>query len=89
MADHLNFRLRLPPGLHGKLQEAAEENGRSLHTEIMARLVASLDPSWSGYITELERQERQRAELFERLKADPAHMAKLMAELKKKERKHG
>ena len=35
------FGLRMPPELHEKVKSAAEESGRSMNTEIIARLEAS------------------------------------------------
>ncbi|MGP9656480.1 Arc family DNA-binding protein [Halomonas sp. H2] len=39
---HIQYKLRMPPGLHDKLKASAKENHRSLNAEIVARLDESL-----------------------------------------------
>ena len=39
------FVLRLPDGMRDRIKTIAEENGRSMNAEIVARLSTSLDPS--------------------------------------------
>lgn len=38
------FQIRMPDGLRDKIRAAAEENKRSMNTEIIARLEESFDP---------------------------------------------
>jgi hypothetical protein len=43
--DSDKFMLRFPDGMRDKIREAAENNGRSMNTEIVARLEASFAAS--------------------------------------------
>jgi len=42
MSAIVPYGLRMPPDLKGKLEEAARSSGRSLNTEIVARLEQSI-----------------------------------------------
>lgn len=55
MADYDKFQLRFTGDMRQRLEEAAKKNNRSLHQEIMERLLASLEqPNLEGRITALE-----------------------------------
>jgi hypothetical protein len=41
--DYLKTALRLPRDLHKQIHQAAEQEGRSMNAEIVARLQASFD----------------------------------------------
>lgn len=43
--DSDKFMLRFPEGMRARIREAAEANGRSMNSEIIARLEASFDPT--------------------------------------------
>jgi hypothetical protein len=58
------YLLRLPPGLRGKLQKAADTNARSLNAEIVDCLERSLDAPY---------EEREAAREIERLKNSLAY----------------
>lgn len=46
------FGLRMPPSLHGRIKAAAEENARSMNSEIIARLEESFsEPRAPGHMT--------------------------------------
>lgn len=67
------FVLRFPAGMRDRIKAAAEENGRSMNAEIIARLEASLEPGadkdeqieWLHDYLESQAQERQK--LYEAL----------------------
>jgi hypothetical protein len=42
MTDEVHFRLRIPTSLHQKLAELAEQNHRSINSEVIARLRGSI-----------------------------------------------
>ena len=42
LKEHIQVALRLPPEVHSALKEVAAENHRSLHGEVIHRLVESL-----------------------------------------------
>lgn len=42
--DDAHFRLRVPPGLHARIAEAAKAAGRSMNAEIVTRLLESFEP---------------------------------------------
>ncbi|MDR8026973.1 Arc family DNA-binding protein [Burkholderia cenocepacia] len=46
--DYLKTALRLPRDLHAKIQEAAQQSGRSMNAEIIERLLQSLNAPASG-----------------------------------------
>lgn len=48
------FNLRLPDELRDRIQTEAARNGRSMNTEIVARLMESLEEGASGRIKDLE-----------------------------------
>lgn len=67
------FVLRFPDGMRDTIKEAADESGRSMNAEIIARLEASFDPStnkdaqieWlNGY---LEQEQADRLKLLDAL----------------------
>lgn len=73
------FMLRLPEGMRERIRVAAEENGRSMNAEIVARL----DKSFQGPLDEIEAAESVSQRLEEQLKevrAEIALMAKANAE---------
>lgn len=44
-ADFIKTALRVPPELHARIHEAAQEAGRTYNAEILARLEDSFDPA--------------------------------------------
>lgn len=48
------FNLRLPDELRDRIQTEAARNGRSMNTEIVARLMESLEEGAGGRIKDLE-----------------------------------
>jgi predicted DNA-binding protein len=55
--DSEKFNLRLPDGMRERIADAAKENGRSMNSEIIARLEASFDEGGlSERFSELEKR---------------------------------
>lgn len=46
--DYIRTALRVPPGLHGKIHEAAKGNNRTFNAEIVARLEQTFAPDDGG-----------------------------------------
>ena len=66
------FMLRLPNGMRDQIADLAKANGRSMNSEIIARLMASLDDDRDELIAELtkalgeeNRDMRRRVEALE------------------------
>jgi len=59
------FMLRLPAGMRGRIAKAAKESGRSMNTEIVARLQESFEPSlaslnWPDLVQLLQAEAQKR-----------------------------
>ncbi|MYM31510.1 Arc family DNA-binding protein [Duganella sp. CY15W] len=52
--DYIQSAVRFPPKLHAQLKASADENGRSLNTEILARLEAGPSKEVLAEIAELK-----------------------------------
>ena len=78
--DDLHFRLRIPEGLKGKIEKAAEENRRSMTAEIVARLEDTFIVS--SYAESLEIM-GVKSDL-DRKAQDTAHVQQQLATIEKK-----
>lgn len=73
--DDPHFRLRIPPALKARIEEAAHANGNSLNAEIVARLEASFD--LAEMTADLQAHTQKTLEVA---KAELAAMAKTLTE---------
>lgn len=55
--DQNRFLVRMPEGMRDRIADAAKANGRSMNSEIVARLESSFDPPKPPRLTEEEKEE--------------------------------
>jgi hypothetical protein len=81
----VHLKLRLPERLRKKLADAAEASGRSMNTEIAARLFETFSRTWTEYKADQDRRKQEQAqqELLQKLLADQGTMKTLLEALQK------
>lgn len=69
--DFFRTQIRIPTGIHLALKEAAEESGRSMNAEIVARLEQSFSPG-QGLIGQamIESETKRMEEMFSEMRQD-------------------
>jgi hypothetical protein len=78
--DPIALQVRMTEALRRKLASAAEENARSLNSEILWRLGQTFDAEWGHLTLEMEEREKREQDFLDRWSQDPKKV-KVLAEL--------
>jgi hypothetical protein len=78
--DPIALQVRMTEGLRRKLANAAEQNARSLNSEILWRLGQTFDAEWQELVEDMEDRAKREQEFLDRMAENP-RMQKTLAEL--------